>query len=131
MDFLEIIITIAVLGVIGLLPGGKKGKKTATQQSAKPRSAGNPRPFHPVFETIEDAVDDDVWNENHSEESNREESYFTYENLDENEEYKFQSVSTEPIRVSEKTKMRPCVMGEEFDLRKAFIYQTILERVEC
>lgn len=130
MSILEIIITIVVLGVIGLLPDSKKGKKTAPQQSAKPRPARNPRSFQPVSETSGDVVDD-VWNKEYREEEYSAEPYFTYENPNMNDERDSYTEQRRTVTAPENVVMRPSVMGEEFDLRKAFIYQTILTRVEC
>ena len=133
MDFWDIIITIAILGVGSLLTGGKKGKKAAPQQSASPRPAANPHPFQSIFETEEDSVYDEEWSsddvEEFVEDKPAEDTYFTYENPREWSEVRTEQ--PEPVRVQNDTAERPRVLGEEFDLRKAFIYQTIMERVEC
>lgn len=129
MDFLDIIITIAILGVGSLLTGSKSGKKAASRQSAHPRPAASPNPFQTIFETDEAA--ENVWNEDYAEDVKEEEPYFTYESPNVSEAFNSQPEHKEQVNVCENTVLRPSVMGEEFDLRKAFIYQTILTRVEC
>ena len=135
MDFLDLIITIAILGVGSLLTGSKKGKKTAQQQAAAPRPAAEPYPFQTIFESDEDSSFDDVWDIEEPEEKFSEEpagdTYFTYESPRASWTAEAHSEEAKPIRVQEDTAMRLRVMGEEFDLRKAFIYQTSMERVEC
>ncbi len=135
MDFLDIIITIAILGVGSLLTGSKKGRKTVRQQAAAPRPAAEPHPFQTVFESDEDSSFDDAGDIEDSEEKFGEEpagdTYFTYEAPGANWDSEVRCEQAQPIQVQKETAVRPRVMGEEFDLRKAFIYQTIMERVEC
>lgn len=135
MDFLDIIITIAILGVGSLLTGSKKGKKAAQQQTAAPRPAAEPHPFQTIFESDEESSFEDVWDVEDSEEKFSEEpagdTYFTYESPRANWTSEVHNEEAKPIQVQDDVAMRPRVMGEEFDLRKAFIYQTIMERVEC
>ena len=121
MDFLDIIITIAILGLGSLLTGSKKGKKAAQQQTAAPRPAAEPHPFQTIFEDSEEKFSEEPAGD----------TYFTYESPRANWTSEVHDEEAKPIQVQDDVAMRPRVMGEEFDLRKAFIYQTIMERVEC
>ena len=139
MDFLDLIITIAILCVGGLLTG-KKGKKTDPRQSAKQN--------RPVFEVpaadfsdeeteIGDFFTDDDYDAATEKSEEKAPSYFTYEDLYQSSGNTTTAEAVKPVKPSvsigeEDTTERVFpVLGEAFDLRKAFIYQTILERVEC
>lgn len=145
MDFLDLIITIAILAVGGLLTGNKKGKKAAGQQAAENGPVAGPRPFQSLFEDDEEpSLDqfDDSWSENVEEEEVEEKPkaqedalgrpYFSYENQPFQQTEAAETEAEKPITVaSEDQGQLSGLLGESFDLRKAFIYQTIMERVEC
>ena len=138
MDFLDLIITIAILCAGGLLTG-KKGKKTDPRQSAKQS--------RPVFEVpaadfseeepeMGDFFTDEDLEAVEEKSEEKKSSYFTYEDLRQSWGSKPEAKAAEPAMASVSTsdsvtyeRVQP-VLGEAFDLRKAFIYQTILERVE-
>ena len=141
MDFVDIIITIAILGLGGLLSGRKKGKKTSPQPSAAPRPTARP-----IFETLfeeDDDVDDEFEEDTFDQVDNEvfdyeepvatnqangfQDEYFTYENMSGDR-------SDEPVQISESMNVieepdTDNVFDGAFDVRRAFIYQTILERV--
>lgn len=139
MDFIDIIITIAILGVGGLLSGVKKGKKAAPQQSA-PRPVARPV-FETLFEDDDDILDEDVNEEaftsdfaedvNVERETNTQEEYFSYETQDMNQTWKDTVESTEKpdSMTNEMVSEETGYFDGKIDIRKAFIYQTILERV--
>lgn len=139
MDFIDIIITIAILGVGGLLSGAKKGKKAAPQQSA-PRPVARPV-FETLFEDDDDILDEDVNEEvftsdfaedvNVERETNTQEEYFSYENQDMNQTWKdtFESTEKPDSMTNETVSEETGYFDGKIDIRKAFIYQTILERV--
>ena len=141
MDFVDIIITIAILGLGGLLSGKKKGKKTSPQPSAAPRPTARP-----IFETLfeEDDDDVDVFEEDTFDQVDNEvfdyekpvaenqtngfqSEYFTYENISADRRDESVQVS-ESMNVIEESGPDNVFDGV-FDVRRAFIYQTILERV--
>ncbi len=123
MDF-KIILWILILAVVGLMGGGKK--KTSNQQPARRNAAGNPeapKPLEPVVETVQTSS----VQRNERKRSNREpviEEYFTYEKpVDWNKEQK-----SNPVFVEEEVPVtNPLDAEGGFDLRKALIYQTILQ----
>lgn len=141
MDFVDIIITIAILGLGGLISGRKKGKKTSPQPSAAPRPTARPI-FETLFEEdddVDDEFEEDTFDQVDNEVFDYEEpvatnqangfqsEYFTYENMsgDRNDE---------PVQMSESMNVieepnADNVFDGAFDVRRAFIYQTILERV--
>lgn len=139
MDFIDIIITIAILGVGGLLSGAKKGKKAAPQQSA-PRPVARPA-FETLFEDDDDILDEDVNEEvftsdfaedvNVERETNTQEEYFSYENQDMNQTWEdtFESTEKPDSMTNETVSEETGYFDGNIDIRKAFIYQTILERV--
>lgn len=139
MDFIDIIITIAILGVGGLLSGVKKGKKAAPQQSA-PRPVARPV-FETLFEDDDDILDKDVNEEaftsefaedvNVERETNTQEEYFSYENQDMNQTWEdtFESTEKPDSMTNEMVSEETGYFDGKIDIRKAFIYQTILERV--
>lgn len=135
MDLIELIAVIAILSVGSLLTGGKKfGKK------ASPRDVAADVPAdEPAADQYGDVETDETWADFFGEEQQAaapadEESnqYFSYETLDAD---KVESPS-EPVAVEEhempetavQEVQHPAYAGN-FDLRQAFIYQTILERV--
>ena len=140
MDIRDIIITIAILAVGGLL-GGKNTKKTGRKQA----SAQKPRPAfaQPDEEYVQNEWSDENfvedWEEPVEEKGVFGSSYFSYEDQPAEpvsrrsaEPVKQEPVKQEPVRLfDERQESIATVLGETFDLRKAFIYQTIMERVEC
>ena len=141
-SIIDIIITIAILGVGGLLTGGKKnGKKAAPAKPARERRpvwdgwfqtepAAEARPMSELLD--DDAAPAPKAKKKHKEPKTERgamgKSYFTYEDSslqDNNAEVAF----TAPAD-NERTSLMPSILGEPFDLRKAFIYQTVMERVE-
>jgi hypothetical protein len=136
MDLLDLIITIAILGVGGLL-SGKSSWKTARRQ----RAAGIPgfddeTQRETIFE--EESEDEDYSfdvKEEDSQVNNEifENSYFTYEaepTQQWKQEQKIENVQGLEVTAKDEPMNVTTLLGETFDLRKAFIYQTILERVE-
>lgn len=141
MDFLDLIITIAILAAGGLL-GGRSGKKTARRQ--QPSGAGASRSdeeaqpmmdFGDVDE--EDYPSDDVFQ---TEEVRNEtpdwksgvfgKSYFTYEGQPSGQEVDGPAVSKAAAEAVQPAVEESSLVDDVFDLRKAIIYQTMLERVE-
>ena len=141
-SIIDIIITIAILGVGGLLTGGKKsGKKAAPTKPARERRsvwdgwfqtepAAEARPMSELLD--DDATPNPKAKKKHKEprtdRSAMGKSYFTYEDLsmqDSNAAAAFTATTD-----NERANLMPSILGEPFDLRKAFIYQTVMERVE-
>ncbi|MBP5548073.1 MAG: hypothetical protein J6X58_04170 [Bacteroidales bacterium] len=128
MKLLDLVIALAILGASSLLTGGnKKGKKTAPQQAPR-RQARTPR--------MESAPAQEYQTRNSSGSQNRNDNvqnsgngYFTYENP-EYQENMPQETEVVAEQKPEETNWYPQVMGEDFDLKKAFVYQTVMERVE-
>lgn len=137
MDLVDLIITIAILVGGSLLSGSIKfGKKTAPQQAV------------PTAKPEDEALADedkagDIWAEmfgevipEQQEPEVQEEGYFTYEDPAFAEKQSFVEEMTsqekeeedKPLAISEE-KENGVSFGQKFDLRQAFIYQTLLERV--
>lgn len=134
MDFLDIIITIAILGGASLF-SGKSGKRAGRRQ----QTAGSQRPVmeaQPVPDFGFDVDEDDVFSDEMEDEKVAfDNTYFSYEQQPSEEESRQperQVAEAEPV-VAASAAPEPAVsvMDEPFDLRKAVIYQTIMERVAC
>ncbi|MBP5327483.1 MAG: hypothetical protein J6Y98_06200 [Bacteroidales bacterium] len=132
MDFVEIIITIAIIAVGSLLGSGKKSaKKVAPSQASGRRPAQAPMPGG----LFKDFSADDLSNEkssNTKKQKNRDslgQEYFSYENSTSelNSQSSVNSYSMPDSDSVEKDTFS--VLDEPFDFRKAVIYQTIMERV--
>ena len=147
MDLVDLIITIAILGVGSLLTGGRKfGKKTAPQQTV------------PTNGTAAEAMDgdesvDDSWvyefgdSENQETEYIDEEcvmrevteegDYFTYETIDDSESRNsLEELSPDGKSIFVENHLQEEISDDTtvedygfFDLRQAIISQTILQRV--
>ena len=138
MDLSDIIITLVIMGV-ALLTGGKKGKKAAAGQQAK---QGRPQANRPAWEAVfGGTVHDDVReNENAQSEvrnnkarnkgRRQQGSYFSYEDPSQNWESNQHEASQPIANKGAEENREVLVAGEAFDLRKAFVYQTIMERVD-
>lgn len=133
MDLLDLIVTIAILGVGSLVAGGKKklsGNKTAPQQQA---------PRRQVWDTIMEMIGETpanaetVQTANAAEPEAEEVSYFTYEQPEPEWRSPVMEESVAPRRwetgaqQQEQTVETEEEKGTSFDLRTAFVYQTILE----
>ena len=122
MDF-KIIIWLAIIAFIGMMGGGKK--KSSEQQPARRNAAGQPgtpRPKVPAMEATQSANQQrDVLK---VQRQSTQKEYFTYEKpVDWNREHQ-----SAPILEEEETPVEnPLSLAGGFDLRKALIYQTILQ----
>ena len=139
MDFLDIIIMILILGAGSLFSGKKKVKKSFNGNQNKRQQ---PNPFEPVVETLGDDIDgdgdfrfddNDSYEKSHNYESFKDTSsfgndYFSYENNDRVDEPD-QNIVVDKIVEQPVSDSATLVAGEGFDLRKAIVYQTIMERV--
>ena len=129
MDFLDIIITIAILGGASLF-SGKSGKRAGRRQ----QTAGSQRPVMEA-QPVPDFGFDVFSDEKEEEKVASDNTYFSYEQQpleEESRQPERQVAEVEPV-VAASAAPEPAVsvMDEPFDLRKAVIYQTIMERVAC
>ena len=131
MDFIDLIITIGILAVGGLL-SGKSTKKAARSQrpSSAPRRDSEVRPqaqFVPADEEVTTTAKGRK-GKNVSDRGVFGNAYFTYETPSDQPQQNnpfretVADASAQPVSAS--------FMGGTFDLRQAIIYQTVLERVE-
>ena len=137
MDFLDIIITIAILAAGGLLSGGKKktGKRTSSQNAGTPvnRPAWSTVSGEDVHGEARETVtaSNNVNNGDTRKKKNRKQSnaYFSYEDPVQSWNNSQPEESRTAASRVEDVKQEILFGGEEFDLRKAILYQTVMERV--
>lgn len=120
MDFVDIIIWVAILAVGGLLSGGKK-KKPGQQPAARPVASNtqNPQMSNNPQPRSSQSV-------NRRNTRSQRSSYFTYEDL--SSESNTPSNDNKHATVNESSNMEEYVtVSEPFNLRQAIIYDTILK----
>jgi len=146
MDFLDIIITIAILFAGSFLTGKKKTGKKVSKQMPPLRPASAPvgdeqlpefdsepdETFADVFGNFSDFDSDEVFNDDpfQAPENVQQQPYFSYENEEAVAEDHSNHLSSPLMTTVSNSASQPLnILGEKFDLRKAFVYQTIMERV--
>ena len=151
MDLFDLILTIAILAVGSFLTGGKKfGKKAAPAEPQVEVEMGDvdkgdlweeflgreeeqvqEYPYQEEASSLEENTEEACsLEEIVPEEASLEEpvtEYFSYEN--QAAEESLHAAVQQQLTVSEEEPRN--VLGQVFNLRQAFIYQTILERVNC
>ena len=135
MDFVEIIITIAILAVGSLLGSSKKdSKKVAPSQAPgrKPQQASVPGGLFKDFGQ-NDLGDEKVSSSKRQrKQSNRDslgQEFFSYESAATEMESQSSMNRGSIFDIESAEKGTESVLDEPFDLRKAVIYQAIMNRV--
>ena len=128
MDFIDIIIAIAVIAGSFLLSGKKKSREETARPVVKPSTTSDSYDSESAWESYGEEESAETPDYNYRREAEFQKEYFSYE-TPQVEEPSRVSVPDPASEETVENLVRVPVM-DGFDLRKAFIYQTILERVE-
>ena len=132
MNIWSIIIAVAIFILPSLLPGKKNtGKKTVSAAPAPAPVMGIPE--EDVTDTVDDGgafFDED---DDYAEADDLGQPYFSYETVGENKvKSSVQFEEKEGVSVVDEPDSMPVTtLDEVFDLRKAIIYQTIMQRASA